>query len=236
MDYNYVQDNDQDNDHKNNNCNDQDDQNNQDQIHPNKIARLAQNQKEKVNQEENQDQDQKHNPNPQQHQDQSKDENVDGKFEQDNKIEIKFENDNDPEMEQEQEQVDPQFDCLIRTRSGKVSRQVHKYEISHQSNLQTQATDLVKYSIKTSKVIAQTISVMSHQFAQTYSLIKGIKAFGNKGHQPAHNEMKQLHNHIVFTPILVEELTTVKQKSVMESLIFLTEKNNGRIKARTCAN
>jgi hypothetical protein len=51
---------------------------------------------------------------------------------------------------------------------------------------------------------------MNYQFAQTYSLIKGIKDFGNKGHQAAHKEMKQLHNCIVFKPILVEVLTAVE--------------------------
>jgi hypothetical protein len=37
-------------------------------------------------------------------------------------------------------------------------------------------------------------------------------------------------------PILIEELTHVKRKRAMESLIFLTEKKAGRIKAMTCAN
>jgi hypothetical protein len=65
--------------------------------------------------------------------------------------------------------------------------------------------------------------MMDYQFAQMYSLIKGIKAFGNKECQTVHEEMKQLHNCIVFKPILIEELTTVEQICVMESLIFLTK-------------
>jgi hypothetical protein len=48
--------------------------------------------------------------------------------------------------------------------------------------------------------------------------------------------MKQLHNRIVFKPIKVEELTAVEQRQAMESLIFITKKKYGRIKARTCAN
>jgi hypothetical protein len=71
----------------------------------------------------------------------------------------------------------------------------------------------VEYSIKTAKVIAQTISAMNYQFAQTYSLSKSIKAYGKIGYQAAHKEIKQLHNCIVFKQILVKELTVIKQKS-----------------------
>jgi hypothetical protein len=74
------------------------------------------------------------------------------------------------------------------------------------------------------------------QFAQTYSLAKGIKAFGANGHQAAHEEMKQLQDRVVFILLLVEELTQIEKRRAMESLIFLTEKTDGRIKARTCAN
>jgi hypothetical protein len=66
--------------------------------------------------------------------------------------------------------------------------------------------------------------------------MKGIKEFGNKGRQAAHNEMKQLHDRMVFKPIAIEELLTLERRRAMESLIFLTEKKDGRIKARTCAN
>jgi len=48
--------------------------------------------------------------------------------------------------------------------------------------------------------------------------------------------MKQLLNRVVFTPIQVDEMTTRERKRAMESLIFLTQKWDGRIKARTCAN
>ena len=48
--------------------------------------------------------------------------------------------------------------------------------------------------------------------------------------------MKQLHDRIVFKPIRVKDLSPLEQKRAMESLIFLVEKRDGRIKARTCAN
>jgi hypothetical protein len=45
--------------------------------------------------------------------------------------------------------------------------------------------------------------------------------------------MKQLHNRIVFKPIAIEELSTIKKRRAIKSLIFLIEKKDGRIKART---
>jgi hypothetical protein len=128
------------------------------------------------------------------------------------------------------------MDQVIRTWSGRVSRPVHKYVTQHHNHLQTQAIDPQQYSIKTAKVIAKTINKLNHQFAQTCSLNRGIKEFGERGHKAVHEEMKQLHNRVIFIPILIEKLTHVKRKQAMESLIFPTEKKDGRIKARTCAN
>jgi transcriptional regulator len=108
--------------------------------------------------------------------------------------------------------------------------------MQHHSHLQTQVDDPQEYSIETAKVIAKVINELNHQFAQTYSLKKGIKELCERCHKAAHKEMKQLHGRVVFIPILIEELTHVKQKQAMESLIFLTEKKDGKIKARTCAN
>ena len=73
-------------------------------------------------------------------------------------------------------------------------------------------------------------------FIQMYSLNKGLKKFGDHGKDAAQKEMKQLHDRIVFEPIIIAELTPLERKRAMESLIFLTEKRDGTVKARTCAN
>ena len=73
-------------------------------------------------------------------------------------------------------------------------------------------------------------------FVETYSLKKGLKKFKERGHQAAVGEMKQLHDRVCFCPINPNTMTTTERKKAMESLIFLTEKRDGRIKARTCAN
>jgi hypothetical protein len=46
--------------------------------------------------------------------------------------------------------------------------------------------------------------------------------------------MTQLHDRAVFTPIDVNELSPEKKKKTLRSLIFLTKKRDGAIKARTC--
>jgi Reverse transcriptase (RNA-dependent DNA polymerase) len=105
-----------------------------------------------------------------------------------------------------------------------------------QGHLQTQAFESEEYTLDNAKIIAMTINKVNHQFAQTYSLMRGIKTFGDKGRQAAHEEMKQLHDRVVFKPIAIEKLSSIEKRRAMESLIFLTEKKDGRIKARTCAN
>ena len=41
---------------------------------------------------------------------------------------------------------------------------------------------------------------------------------------------------MVFTPIHREDITKEEMKKSMESLMFLTEKRDGTVKARACAN
>jgi hypothetical protein len=75
-----------------------------------------------------------------------------------------------------------------------------------------------------------------YQLVQRYSVQKWIKKFGKKGQNTAYKEMRQLHERVVFKPIKVESLTRLERQRAMESLIFLIEKRDGSIKARTCAN
>ena len=48
--------------------------------------------------------------------------------------------------------------------------------------------------------------------------------------------MRQLHERTAFTPLHPEEMLAVERCKTLESLIFLVQKRDGRIKARTCAN
>ena len=73
-------------------------------------------------------------------------------------------------------------------------------------------------------------------FLVTYSLQKGIKKFKRKGFDAAKGEMKQLHDRECWSPILVSSMTPSEKRKALESLIFLVEKKDGKIKARHCAN
>ena len=61
------------------------------------------------------------------------------------------------------------------------------------------------------------------------------KKFGNKAKRATYKEMKQLHDRISFQPTHPRSMTPSERKKALESLIFLTEKRDGRLKARTCA-
>ena len=73
-------------------------------------------------------------------------------------------------------------------------------------------------------------------FAQVYNLSQGIKKFGDKGKAAANLEMKQLHDRECWKPRHINELSEQERRKAMGSLIFLTEKRDGRIKARTVAD
>jgi hypothetical protein len=115
-----------------------------------------------------------------------------------------------------------------------------------QCHLQTQGHEAIEYDTTTAQVFVQTVHhlqmVMSnkkhkhHAFVETFSLKRGLKTFGEKGRAAAFDEMKQLHDREVFYPVDISKLTQHERRRAMESLIFLVEKRDGRIKARACAN
>lgn len=159
-----------------------------------------------------------------------------------------MENESGEDPEPETEEANPRTDQNVRvTRSGRTSRPPTKLTLA-QHHLHTQAHDnCEEYSIETARVIAITMCHMAemlvnpkgktaHQFVQSYSLMKGLKKFGQKGREAAYKEMKQLHERVVFKPIKVAELTEQERRRAMESLIFLVEKRDGTVKGRTCAN
>ncbi len=69
-----------------------------------------------------------------------------------------------------------------------------------------------------------------------YQLEAGIKHFGNQGEIAVTKELQQFNKYGVFEPKLADELTDNDMKKALASLIFLKEKLNGDIKARSCAN
>ena len=71
--------------------------------------------------------------------------------------------------------------------------------------------------------------------AGQYLLEAGLRAFG-KGETAVTKELHHFNNYSVFDPIHANTLTDEEKSQALGSLIFIKEKRNGDIKARSCAN
>ena len=106
--------------------------------------------------------------------------------------------------------------------------------------MNAQADQHVEYGYETAKVIAhhicafnemqQNVTHRHHAFVQQFSLKAGLKKFGQRGHDVAYKEMKQLHQRAVFVPVDINSLTEKEKAKAMESLIFLVEKKTALLK------
>ena len=151
--------------------------------------------------------------------------------------------------EHEQTNQDNEQQKEITTRSGRVSKPPAKYK-DYQSHLQTQVHPkerTLEYNVEEARVIATILQYFevqanhidqnkAKQFLQTYSLRSGLRKFGEKGKESTRSEMQQLVDREVFYAIRVDELTMQERKRAMESLLFIVEKRDGRVKSRFCAN
>jgi hypothetical protein len=75
-----------------------------------------------------------------------------------------------------------------------------------------------------------------HHAMTKYSLKRGLKKFKVKAEEAVSKELMQLHMKDTFEPQDVKTLTGDQKKSALESLMFLKEKRDGKIKGRTCAD
>jgi hypothetical protein len=79
-----------------------------------------------------------------------------------------------------------------------------------------------------------TMNVNKHgaSFAQQYMLQRGLKVFGNKGHESSMKEIDQLHKRMCFAPLKEKEMNDSKRKKAQMALMFLTEKRDKSVKGR----
>jgi hypothetical protein len=150
--------------------------------------------------------------------------------------EIVFEEQEDESQAEEESIATPAGEdpTSYETRSGRISRPTTRMNLYQaEQHLSHQKANVMCHWNNVCKHYNTTTLAM---FIQTYSLNKGMKNFGQKGMDAAIKEMKQLHNRTVFEGIKVSHMTPLERKRAMESLLFLIEKRDGRIKARTCAN
>ena len=67
------------------------------------------------------------------------------------------------------------------------------------------------------------------------SLKAGLREWGVTARTAVKSEMKQLHMRETFRPMHWSELSQSQRQMVLESHMFLKEKRDGKIKARTVA-
>ena len=73
--------------------------------------------------------------------------------------------------------------------------------------------------------------IMIHQ----YTLNKGLELYGDKAEKATVKEFTQIQDMDTYTPMDASKLTREQKTKALSSLLFLTEKRDGRIKARQCA-
>ena len=87
------------------------------------------------------------------------------------------------------------------------------------NNLMTKNVEENEHTIE---YTTEQATVLGHIFAQTYSLTKGIKIFGNKGLYGVFPEVKKLNDRTCFRPIDVKNITSQELQLAMEPLMLLT--------------
>ncbi len=72
--------------------------------------------------------------------------------------------------------------------------------------------------------------------AQQFSLHSGLKKFGDKAKKSVTKELTQIHDMGTYTPIDPYKMTKDQKRLATRSLMLITEKRDGRIKAQGVAD
>ena len=72
--------------------------------------------------------------------------------------------------------------------------------------------------------------------AGQYSLEARLKHFEKRGETTVSKELKKKNVYVVFEPLYVDKLSDEKKSKALTSHIFLREKRDGKVKARSCVN
>ena len=104
----------------------------------------------------------------------------------------------------------------------------------------------LQYEEETAPVLAQFINEINHRVAanttleqqhgQQHLLPKGLKIWGTDARKAAMKEMDQLHHRGAFAPVDPNECSKSELAKAQVALMFVTEKRDGTIKARSVYN
>ena len=72
--------------------------------------------------------------------------------------------------------------------------------------------------------------------SQQYSMEKAKELFGDEANAAGMRELNQINNFDTYIPLKASDVSWEEKKKALKSLIFVTEKRNGDIKARKVAN
>jgi hypothetical protein len=72
--------------------------------------------------------------------------------------------------------------------------------------------------------------------AQKFNLRNGLKKLGKEGKVAVKKELTQLHTMATYVPMDSSKMTKAQKQAALNSLIFLTEKRDGRIKSCACSD
>ena len=139
------------------------------------------------------------------------------------------------------------YEKLKEHKDSKMKKSSKEYaklkEIQH--NLVFQQVDQnqdrkTEYSVERARLIAQMMQQIKDRvdsfdgvsFIQQYYITKGLKVFGNKGHDAAMKELDQLVKRNCWSPIDVATLSPQEKKRAVDAMMLLAQKNDGTIKGR----
>jgi len=88
------------------------------------------------------------------------------------------------------------------TRSGHVLCIPVRYQ-----HLQAKTENTEEYTMDNARVLAKTICHANYTFIQTYIFKAGVKKFGEQGRKAALDEMRQIHDRVVFHSIRIDNMS-----------------------------
>lgn len=136
-------------------------------------------------------------------------------------------------------------DSLDDANEARVERQLQQLEINNAppevipQRTRAQAREanalMTDNELGPSPIVVETVEETVFQSPQM-NMKQGLKVFGEKGKDAVYQEMKQLHDRGVMSPIHPSTLSREQRRKVLRYLMFLKQKRSGKIKGRGCAD
>ena len=90
--------------------------------------------------------------------------------------------------------------------------------------------------VMTHTATALQLAAQGQPTKRQYSLKAGLRQFGQRADDAVKKELQQFHTMSCFKPRDIRSLSREDRRNALSSLMFLTEKRTGAVKARACAN